>query len=77
MWDALAVAFVWGFEELAYMVIRRMTGFRYNLLPFCDSRVLVETLHDVSEKQALFDTSFYAVIYSLPISTFKRPRYVL
>lgn len=62
MWDALAVAFVWGFEGLACMVIRRMTGSRYNLLLFCDSRVLVETLHDVREKQASFDTSLYTVI---------------
>lgn len=39
------------------MVIRRMTGFRYNLLPFCDSLISIETLHDVSEQQASFDTS--------------------
>lgn len=42
MWDALAVAFVWGFEGLAFVVIRRMTGFRYSLLPFDDSLASVE-----------------------------------
>lgn len=51
MWDALAVAFVWGFEGLAFVVIRRMTGFRYSLLPFDDTLASVEILHDVSEEQ--------------------------
>lgn len=62
MSDALAVAFVWGFEGLACVVIRRMTGFRYNLLPFDDSPVSVEILHDVSEGQSSFGTSMYCLL---------------
>lgn len=56
------MAFVWGFEGLACMLIRRMTGLRYNLLPFCKSLVSVETLHDVSEEQASFITSMYSIM---------------
>lgn len=44
-------------EGFACMLIRRMTRFRYNLLPFCNSPVSIETLHDLSEEQASFDTS--------------------
>lgn len=50
MWDALAVAFVWGSEGLACVVIRRMTGFRYNFLPFDDPLASIDILHNVSEE---------------------------
>lgn len=60
MWDALAVAFVWGFEGLACVAIRRMTGFRCNILPFDDSLASVEIVHDMSEEQPSFGTSMYS-----------------
>ena len=43
------------------MFIRRMTGFRYNLLPFDDSLVSVKVLLHVSEKQTSFGTSTYCL----------------
>lgn len=51
MWDALAVAFVWGVYGAGMYVIRRMISFRYNPFSFCDSLVFVETPHDVGEEQ--------------------------
>lgn len=79
MWDALAVAFVWGFERLAFVVIRRMTGFRYSLLPFDDSLASVEILHDVSEEQnsCILHSDLSQKLYIFQTSILKTAKTVL